>query len=119
MKTKNAFINLLHFLLYIIVILIIVITCFIINDSFSGYRTKELSGSYVCFDSQEIYTFHDEYCEYINPRETYDFNYSISEGKVIIGSQEFIIYKSGILDSESNVFYEKVDLIYSLKNENE
>lgn len=117
MKTKKAFINLLHFLLYIIVILIIVITCFIINDSFSGYLTKELNGSYVCFDQQEIYTFHDDYCEYINPSETYDFNYSITEGKVVIGSQEFIIYKSGILDIESNVFYEKVDLIYSLKNE--
>lgn len=114
---KNVIKKTLHFFVYILAVFIVVLTCALINDSFSGYNIKTLSGSYVCFSKKQIYTFHEDYVEFITPLESYDYSFEINPGKVTIDNQDFIIYKTGILDQSTNIFYEKVKGFYSLKNE--
>lgn len=114
---KNVIKKTLHFFIYILAVFIVVLTCALINDSFNGYNVKTLYGSYVNFSKKQIYTFHDDYVEFITPLESYDYSFEINPGKVTIDNQDFIVYKTGILDKSTNIFYEKVKGYYSLKNE--
>lgn len=115
MLAKNQILNILHLMLYIVVILLILFICFSINQSYDGYRLKQLSGSYVHLKEQMILTFFDDHVEVIDYNKSYKFNYSVSNGKVTVGTDEYVIYKDGLLDEEKNLYFIKVPGVYSLE----
>lgn len=114
MLAKNKFLNILHFLLYIVVILLILFICFNLNQSFDGYRTRTINGSYVHLKEKVILTFFDDHVEVIDYNKSINYNYTLDKGKVMIGNNEYVVFKNGILDEENNLYYIKVPGVYSL-----
>jgi len=115
MLAKNKLINVLHFLLYVVVISLIFFICFCFSQSFDGYRTRTLSGSYVHLEEKKILTFFPEHVEIITYNYSIKYNYEIERGKVTVGTTEYVIFKDGILDEENNLYYVKVPGFYSLE----
>lgn len=117
MLSKNVFKNIMHLLLYVLIIGLIILICFCFGQSFNGYRINKLDGSYVHLKTNIIYTFHDLKVEIIEEDGSILKDYKLMNGIIYVENKEFILYEDGILDISKNDYYQKAPFKFSLKYE--
>ncbi len=95
-----------HICLYLLAIFFIFLLCSGIADSFKGYSTKDLSGTYV--HDERTLTFGIDRVS-VESASTYrEYSYFVEEGIVYFSDEAYLIYADGLLEKGGNAYYVKV-----------
>lgn len=105
---KNVLKDILHFLLYLLIISIIVFICLCIYHSFNGYQITSIVNNDYYNNEVIISILNDVEVEFYFDNNSTIHYYYIDHGILKFDEKEFVILDNGLFDEENNIFYFKI-----------